>query len=179
MTARATVATTTSSSSTTSTSSTGVVVDLPADAQLVALGVGEDDERPQVARAHRIAEQQAPEADQPLHEELRRTRVEVDVDPVLGTLPLGHALQEDDRPVAVGGQQVQVRVPVALGVVVAESRLPERRQHERVQAVDADLHARPGHTRSLRCCHLSGSPAAKASWRRTIVASAWAVTPSA
>ena len=55
ITARETVATTTSSSSTMSTSSTGVVVDLPTDAQLVALWIGEHDERPVVVRPDGIA----------------------------------------------------------------------------------------------------------------------------
>src|SRR6476646_4504780 len=101
MTARRTVPITTSSASTTSTSSSGVVVDLPADAQLVALGIGQHDERPVVARPHRLPDESGAQPEQPLDQQLRGACVEVEVDPVLGALLLGHPLQEHDGTVAV------------------------------------------------------------------------------
>src|SRR4051794_14960860 len=159
MTARRTVPTTTSSASTTSTSSSDVVVDLPADAQLVALGIGQDHERPEVAGPGRVADHRRAQPHEPLDQQLGSAGVEVEVDPILRSLLLGHALEEHDRTITVDRRQVEVRVAVALGPHVAEGGLPERRQRERIEAVDADLYPGTRHTRSLRCNHFNASRA--------------------
>ena len=100
--------------------------------------------------------------------------------PAFRPFMLAHPLEEHHGPVVVRRLEVDVRVAVAGGAHVAQSRLPEGRQLDRIAAVDA--HLDPGsrrHAAPRRSSHFSASrvdrgdspPAWDATKRRTATAS--------